>query len=228
MLSAFNRSGEHSLYRPPIFNPRTENRVGYSYFNCPLSNRETFAFVLQVMVRSHVVLLNNFHCPLTILQCVIEAIVTSFKRMFGCWSGSHILEKVLKAVSPSVTNFYSSSTPSLIPGSVGIVAALEHVSPSHVLGSLFIAYRSAVFSFHTAHAMFDVGSVTGETAKGSSLKSVCDYISHRSTTAFTSEKLPSIFHFRLRFEYCPMSELVTTFRNYCRFPGHKLIIPTCP
>lgn len=91
-----------------------------------------------VLVRPVVHLL-NLGGPAAVLGGVMPVIVNAINAMIRTWLAPHVLEKGQKASPPATAHCDSAPTPIFELGVVGVVAPLDHVDPSRVLGSLPVA-----------------------------------------------------------------------------------------
>lgn len=88
--------------------------------------------------------------PYAITWRVSKIIVDSFKRA-AMWSVSHIVDKVCKAIYPSLTNTYSTATVSMKRGVPWITASLLHALPDFVKWMVIHAVSS--FSHTILHCL---------------------------------------------------------------------------
>lgn len=84
--------------------------------------------------------------PTAILWAVAEVIVNAVKRIIWRWPASHILEKIVKALQPTVTDGYSPAA-IVLPASIfGIVTSALDCLPGMVLWCIRIAVLGSTFS----------------------------------------------------------------------------------
>lgn len=85
--------------------------------------------------------------PLAICRLIVSIGINALNRHFE-WAGSHVGEKVVERVKPTITNNNSAASIVVIPVKIFIVAALFHSAPSYISG---------LFSF-VSHIFFSMGN----------------------------------------------------------------------
>ena len=118
----------------PIVQPHSQRAVSDSDTLSPVKQTERFSVVRQHSRLAAILRLFFFTCPATILRGVwTVGVGISINRCLRIRLWSHVIEKTLERILPSLANGDSTTTVKVIVGGVGIAASGFHCAPNAVL-----------------------------------------------------------------------------------------------
>ena len=142
-----NRLGQRLSDRPSKFEaltngtrPHATQLSPYCYWQTPLSQSKNavISFVSSLFFSG---------CPAAVFRRVPLRVVNAVNRMFGGGALAHIFEKCDEGFLPACTDKNAATSIVAISSILEIVAALEHMPPNYMFGTL-------------AHRMFGVGDLS--------------------------------------------------------------------
>jgi hypothetical protein len=138
---------------------------GNAEFFGPLGNHQCLAVVGEVMIAPRVSHLLSLGGPSAIFRGIRTASINAVYAVLSAWARSHVCQKVLERVTPTVANGNAAPAIVLVSGMIWIIAAVFHASPKVVVGmsakavlrvgsnALLLAVAPATVSVFTAQVM---------------------------------------------------------------------------
>lgn len=96
----------------------------------PLRNREPLSIKFNETVGSHVICLLFGCSPLAVLWKISQVVVDTVYAIFWAWPWTHIVNKILETILPTLAYDDASTAIKMIPISGGILAAINHCRPA--------------------------------------------------------------------------------------------------
>lgn len=138
-------SGKNLLNRPPFRTSAINSAHFYVEFFCPFVNSLSFAlernFKPWLRLLS-VLCLRLIVCPSAIFRSVVPITINSIKRVVWCWNITHISQKILKRVYPSIAYFDSPAPVPMVSSRSSAITSILHRFPRSIFWRLGHSMRN--------------------------------------------------------------------------------------
>lgn len=144
MSSKVSWSCKQALYSPASSDSIKNSASSYASFFSPFRDGHSPSIESNNFIGSGISGLLFFSSPPTVFWAVVSVIVNAVDRVARCWSFSHVFNKWIKRLTPSITNFNASPSIPFEAFIFWVVTAAKHRHPA----SIFRRSRSFVCRYH--------------------------------------------------------------------------------
>ena len=149
-------SRKYFLDSPSKCNTMPESANRNTCLDRPICQAQRFSVVCKQVSATGISHLLSLCCPAAIAWLVVAVIVNPVNRVGLTWLSSHVIQEVLKRLTPSATDRNASPSVSVIPWRVRVGASLNHPMPSRILSGIrFSAIATSTLAVFDSLVVFD-------------------------------------------------------------------------